>query len=1091
MIVIKRDGTKENFDINKIQRVVNSAFSATGKVVPEYLVRMINSLFTQIDGDTIGVEEIQDKIENILMNDKFFDVAKSYILYRHAHAESRLIKEKVEYITKYSKSKENAAANSNTDANANNSCKNVSSVEIEVFKDKNRLIQRMFMKNMLHRMYPEVEDNYLEDIMNHIIYPHDEGSSPIQKPYCGAYVLYPLMTEGVGNVDNITPSAPNDMQSFSGQATNLVFALSAQSKGAVALGDYFVTLNYYVVQEFGPQWYNKVDEVFANSNVVGCHKYTIGREIKKSMKQFVYGVNQPQGNRGFQSPFTNLSIYDKFYYEALFDGYAYPDGTKPEWAAIDKLQRMFIALMRELRAIKPLTFPVLTVALLHNAVGYMDKEYADLCAEEWALGSSHFLYNSSNPESLSSCCFSPETKVLWKSSTLGVQCTSLQELEEMKWEPNKKNLRIFHNGFWINGHPIKTTNTNLYRVETANHKVFYMTDNHINVTSNGEKKTKDLTTDDYLMFNTNSLNAIPENDEHLTYEQGFAVGAFLGDGCFSKRYKDGTIYDVMYSQNINKYKICMENVTKANYQLGQEGECKLKEVHNNVYPIRISSKELVAFIQKWTNWNEGTYSYNKELNLDCLLQSIEFRKGILDGWYNTDGGNSNRCYTTSEKLKDCMEILITSLGMNSIIDKSDRTDESVIIRGQEYDRNYPLWCVRWYEPCNKNSMKDIYKWKNNSQYFKIVSIEHMGESPLDKYSYCIECNDKDNPYFTLPSGLVTHNCRVQNKLTENYFTSTTGMIGLMTGSCNVITLNLNRIIQDWYNTLSEREALRLASDHVENDYSSLKVYLSDILERVYKYHIAYKTMLYELEEQGMITYSNAGYLYIKKLYSTIGVIGYYEAAKFLGLEDNSEEYKEFINFIMSVIDEQNTAHSVYDRKKPYIFNLEAIPGENLAVKLYNWDKNDGYWVPEDQNLYNCYFYNPWKDGLSVIDKLKLHGRDVCKSLGGGQAAHINLDTHASKEQYLLLMDVARIVGCNYFTFNIPMSECKDCGHVVNGPIIECPICHSHNIEYWTRVIGFLTAVGNWSPERQKEYYMRVFGHDLGLKQWEIKQKTLC
>ena len=343
---------------------------------------------------------------------------------------------------------------------------------------------------------------------------------------------------------------------------------------------------------------------------------------------------------------------------------------------------------------------------------------------------------------------------------------------------------------------------------------------------------------------------------------------------------------------------------------------------------------------------------------------------------------------------------------------------------------------------------------------------------------CAEEWAKGSSHFLYNSGnaeSLSSCCRVQNKLTENYFTSTTGMIGLMTGSCNVITLNLNRIIQDWYNTLSEREALRLASNHVENDYSSLKVHLSDILERVYKYHIAYKTMLYELEEKGMITYSNAGYLYIKKLYSTIGVIGYYEAAKFLGLEDGSDEYKKFINFLMKTISDANTKHSIYDKKRPFIFNLEAIPGENLAVKLYNWDKKDNYYVPEDQNLYNCYFYNPWKANVSVFEKLELHGREVCKSLGGGQAAHINLDSHLSKEQYLKIMEYGRKIGCNYYTFNIPISECKDCGHVVNSPIIECPICHSHNIEYWTRIIGFLTAVGNWGPERLKEFLKRIYG----------------
>lgn len=719
--VRKRNGNLEVFDLSKVKNAIQKAFLSCSNT---WNYRDLSSLVDNISSDIeiwegISVEDIQDQIEELLMDYDYPAIAKSFIIYRYKHQESRLIKDKINYITNYAKSTENAAANSNTDANANNSCKNVSSIEIEVFKDKYRLIQRGFMRKKLHEMFPEVEEQYEKDLNHHIIYTHDEGSSPIQKAYCGAYVLYPLMTEGVGNIDNITPGTPNDMWSFAGQCTNLVFALSAQTKGAVALGDFFVTLNYYVVQEFGEEWYNHLDEQFVNNLVRNANKYTIRREIKKAMKHFVYGVNQPQGNRGFQSPFTNLSIYDKYYYESLFDGYCYPDGTQPEWIAVDQLQKIFIALMRELRAIKPLTFPVLTVALLYDDNGYKDTEYAELNAEEWSKGSSHFLYNSGNAESLSSCC------------------------------------------------------------------------------------------------------------------------------------------------------------------------------------------------------------------------------------------------------------------------------------------------------------------------------------------------------------------RVQNKIAKNYFTSTTGMIGLMTGSCNVITLNINRIVQDFIRENIEKDPIP-GTILSPNRYVDLAKYISNILQRVYKYHIAYKTMLYELEDLGMITYSTAGYLYIKKLYSTIGVIGYYEAAKFLGLEDNTPEYAEFLDMIMSTIDEQNTKNSIHDKKKPFIFNLEAIPGENLAVKLYNWDKEDNYYVPEDQNLYNCYFFNPWKTGVSVIDKLKLHGKEVCKSLGGGQAAHINLDSHLSKTQYLLLMEVARKVGCNYFTFNVPMSECKECGHVVNGPIKECPICHSKQIKYWTRIIGFLTSVDNWSPERQKEFLKRVF-----------------
>lgn len=306
MIVIKRDGTKENFDIDKIQRAVYSAFKATGKPMPDYLVKMIDSLFSQLDGDAIGVEEIQDKIENILMNDKFFDVAKAYILYREKHKQARFIRERIDYMNKYSQSNDNAATSSETDANANVTMKNVANLEGEVYKTTNRVIQRQRMKDKLNELFPEVAKKYEEDLNHHIIYTHDEATTPVLKQYCMAVSLYPLMMEGVGNIDGITPSAPNDLQSFSGQITNLIFLLSSQCKGAVAVGEYFIALNYYIVREFGEDWYNRLDEVITSP---ACNKQrTIRDAVYKAFKQFIYGVNQPAGNRSYQSPLKKYTV---------------------------------------------------------------------------------------------------------------------------------------------------------------------------------------------------------------------------------------------------------------------------------------------------------------------------------------------------------------------------------------------------------------------------------------------------------------------------------------------------------------------------------------------------------------------------------------------------------------------------------------------------------------------------------------------------------------------------------------------------------------------------------------------------------------
>lgn len=364
-----------------------------------------------------------------------------------------------------------------------------------------------------------------------------------------------------------------------------------------------------------------------------------------------------------------------------------------------------------------------------------------------------------------------------------------------------------------------------------------------------------------------------------------------------------------------------------------------------------------------------------------------------------------------------------------------------------------------------------------------MALVHNNEEFLDKdyKDLCAEEWTKGGSFFCYtsdnPTSLASC-CRVLNEMSDNTFSSTTGMTGVMTGSCNVITLNINRITQDYFKTVDTNyfgATGILYLDITEEDMQGFKEYLNTILDRVYKYHIAYKTMLYDLESKRMLAASNGGYIYMKKLYSTIGIIGYSEAAQFLGLKvSNNKEYKKFLQFLLGTIKDQNKLHSIKDKKKPFLFNSECIPGENLAVKLYNWDKQDGYKVPEDQNLYNCYFYNPWTEDSSVLDKIKLHGKELARFCDGGQACHLNLDSHLSKEQYLKLLDLAKDVGCNYFTFNIPISECQDCNHVVNAPIKECPKCHSDNISYYTRIIGYLVKVNNWSNERQIEQKTRIY-----------------
>src|SRR5574344_2201525 len=329
---------------------------------------------------------------------------------------------------------------------------------------------------------------------------------------------------------------------------------------------------------------------------------------------------------------------------------------------------------------------------------------------------------------------------------------------------------------------------------------------------------------------------------------------------------------------------------------------------------------------------------------------------------------------------------------------------------------------------------------------------------------------KENHFFN-SNGIVTHNCRLRNEIGENTLSFSTGLTGVQTGSANVITLNLNRITQDWFRTVEGNDW----KEHREE----FKHYLVEILERVYKYHIAYKTLLYEVEEKGMLNASSAGYISMSKLYSTIGLNGVNEAAEFLGIKCSyNQNYITFCNLITGIISEQNKLHS----KPGFKFNTEFVPGESLGARNYNWDKKDGYQVPADRNLYNSYFYLANDPDTSILDKIRMHGHDFTAKLDGGVGCHLNLEDHLSKSQYLKIIDYAIQEGCTYFCINVPNSECTNdnCHFITKHPMDVCPKCGAPMIQY-TRVIGYLRPIKNFSKDRFIEAQTRVYSKPTDIK----------
>ena len=724
--VVKRDGSIVDFNSGKIVQAIGNAFDSSG----EHCIDTVNDLYGQIMNELhklkkkeyYSVEDIQDVVENVLMKKGYYKTAKLFIKYREQHKENRLLGERLSYMTSYIDSSNNAASSSEEDSNANVTIKNVANLNSEVYKNLNRRLQRMWMKNKLKELYPDsdIYKQYEKDLNHHIIYSHDEASFSVPTNYCEAVTLYPLLLEGTSTMDGLKTVPPKNLNSFCGQLVNLTFLLAAQCKGAVAFGEFFNFLDYFCVKEWGENYTEILDEI-VYSDICNSKK-TVKQVILQAFQNIVYSWNQPAGNRGFQSPFINISYYDSNYWKALFEDFCFPDGSKPKWERVDVLQKLFMKWFNAERKKTLMTFPVETMALLTDGKDVIDKDYKNFTAEMWSEGHSFFLYLSDNPDGLSSCC------------------------------------------------------------------------------------------------------------------------------------------------------------------------------------------------------------------------------------------------------------------------------------------------------------------------------------------------------------------RLKNKIGENEFSFTNGLSGVKTGSCNVITLNLNRIIQDWAKqpakTLEENNNILDKTVNVPG-LTGFKEYLIDILERVYKYQIAYKTILYEEEEKGMLTASKAGYISMKDLFSTIGINGINEAAEFIGLKCSyNNDYKDFCRLITGTISEQNKLHST----PLFKFNQEFVPAEQLGSRNYNWDKEDGYWVPKNRVLYNSYFYLADDKNTTILDKFRLHGKEFTELCDGGMGLHCNLEEHLSKEQYLKLIDFAISQGTFYFTFNVPNSECLDCGNIEKIPVEKCPKCGSTHITQWTRIIGYLRPIRCFDKYRQIEAKTRIYSN---------------
>lgn len=425
--------------------------------------------------------------------------------------------------------------------------------------------------------------------------------------------------------------------------------------------------------------------------------------------------------------------------------------------------------------------------------------------------------------------------------------------------------------------------------------------------------------------------------------------------------------------------------------------------------------------------------------------------------------------TIDKIITDCFEQIVYSINQPT----GARNFQAVFWNVAYYDKYYfeSLFGEFYFPDGSKPDweglswlQKRFMKWFNKERIKTVLTfpVETMalltkdGE-PMDKEwgDFTAEMYAEGHSFFTYMSDnadSLSSCCRLRNEIQDNGFSYTLGAGGVSTGSKSVLTINLNRCIQ-----------------YAVNHGQDYKEFLSEVIDLCHKVQLAYNENLKDMQAHGMLPLFDAGYINIARQYLTIGINGLVESAEFMGLKITpNDDYLHFVQSILSLVEKYNKKY----RTKDVMFNCEMIPAENVGVKHAKWDREDGYFVPRD--CYNSYFYVVEDDSLNIIDKFKLHGAPYIEHLTGGSALHMNLEEHLSKAQYAQLLRVAAKEGCNYFTFNIPNTICNDCGHIDKRYLKECPHCHSKNVDYMTRIIGYLKRVSNFSQARQEEAERRYY-----------------
>lgn len=1125
--VIKRNGSYADYEPDKIRRAIRQCFKRCR-------VRYRAELLDKIDNEvkyyiaknmeiyptgspapmgayTIKVEEIQDIVENVLMASNP-NCAKEYILYRNHREQVRSwVDSKEEFIRKYKESTN--TANATIDDNSNVTNKNIGILNTEIHKEDNIQISRRMVVRKLREIFPDFDaKQYERDLESHIIYKHDESSfAGAVAPYCVALTMYPFLDGGIKGIGGLS-AKPKNLDSYCGMLVNMIFAISAQFAGACLYKD-----QRLIVREDGVLKSLKISDIVSKFNT----KY----ELHNSEGDWEVAMVNGNLEVWEDGKFVNISkVYRRKYDDKIYHIHTYGGKvittSKDHRFKVRFRDRDFEVKAKDLKVNDTLyrtdktDYPIdkaskdykdgqlygiiagdgsININGIRVAVNYketfisdwLDNYFHEYKGKPGILRDGHKCYQWE---------FNSREYAAWLADNIfdGTDTYTKSLRDDVFENASLEFLCGFLDGvlvtdgsFQNNVHGLMLTNEKLIKQIS---EIVVRLGKYVSPIKYYEKSGSFKNARPAWKINISKL-INPYLD--LTSIRRSSNHKYVNDTIKSTYYYGGNAF----KHSVGKDKAyCIGDYSKV--PVRNLDAIKSIEVIDN-------DDNYVYEIETETHW----YSAGDVLTHNCavpeaLLYFDYFaRKEWGDDYYlHTEdivNPRSQHPRTIREQIHQHFQQVVYSINQPA----AARGLQSAFVNFSYYDKAFyegmfgnfvfpdftkPIWeSFNWLQ-------KDFMQWFNDErkkciltfpvESFAMVYQDHEFLDP-ESADFVAEEYARGHSFFTYISDTVdslSSCCRLKNKLQTKEFNFTNGNMGLQTGSKSVITINLNRTIQDWAR-LNNRTAG--ASGLSKEEQEGLIEYLGAIVDRIYKYHTAYNELLWDMKDAHLLPVYDAGFIDLNKQYLTIGINGLNQAAEFLGYTCNdNEQYKQFCQLIFGTIAAKNKeAGKEKFNGHALTFNTEQVPAESLAIKNYNWDKEDDYWVPEDTNLYASYIFKPNDPTTDIFEKLRMHGREyIGDYLDGGSAAHINLEEHLTKDQYKNIIKYAAEHGTNYFTFNIPMSECCNCGHIVNGPIDECPICHSHNIKYWVRIIGYLTAVTSWSAGRREEFKSRIFhGKNVG------------